>query len=116
MSYQISQAMSNELEEGKPEGTGAGPGRLCPACREGVLRRTRRKGWMALVPFSKYYSCSKCKSSFLRFFDSIHLKVRGAGGSANKSTREAVIISLAILSAVYICYRIVIHLYESGFE
>ena len=68
---------------------------------------------MAWVPSSKYYSCSKCRANFLFLFDSLQLRIKKAGGRGKKGGRELVLIALAIIATVYVCYRIVISLYEN---
>jgi len=98
------------------------PGRTCPVCGKGDLRRLTRKGWMSRVPYSKYYGCSKCRTGFLRLFDTIQLRVAdGTGGgigsiSSCNRKKKLVLVFTAITGLVYVCYRIVISLYESGLE
>jgi hypothetical protein len=115
MRNRILQLVSNEPGDEKMQSAAAIPLRACPACETGDLRRIKRKGWLARIPFSKYYSCSKCRANFLRIFDSFHLRVKGAVGS-KKTKRELAIITFAIFMTIYFCYRIVIHLYETGME
>jgi hypothetical protein len=94
------------------------PGRTCPLCRKGELRRSRREVWMTWVPASKYYGCSKCKTGFLRLFDAFELRMadgkRDPIGSISARNRKKriVLVSSAIMVLVYACYRIVISLYE----
>ena len=38
----------------------------CPCCGDRDVHRIRRKVWMRLLPFSKYYFCSNCYTHFVR--------------------------------------------------
>jgi hypothetical protein len=94
------------------------PMRTCPLCQSGKLRRSRRKPWMYWVPTSKYYSCSKCKTGFLRLFETFQLRMADGKGdqigsiSARNRKKKIVLVCSAITGLVYACYRIVISLYE----
>jgi len=85
------------------------PDKPCPVCHDGYLRRIKRESWMTWIPSSKYYSCSKCKARFLRVFDSFGFRVE----KNVKRKRELAIMALAIVAAVFVCWRIVISLYEN---
>jgi len=90
----------------------ARPGRTCPDCKDGELRRKKHEAWTTWVPLSKFYSCSKCKANFLRLFDSFQVKVKRTGSTSQNRKREFAIVSFAIIMAIYVCYRIVISLYD----
>ena len=105
--------MENERERNNAS---ARPERVCPVCEIGVLRRVKREGWTARVPFSKSYGCPKCRANFLRVFDSVQFKIKKTAGNSRKGKRELAIVTLAIFATIYVCYRIVIHMYESGVQ
>jgi ssDNA-binding Zn-finger/Zn-ribbon topoisomerase 1 len=106
---------SNEAEgEQMEKACVAGLGTSCPLCGE-HLRRVKRKGWTASIPFSKAYSCSKCRTRFLRIFDYCQFKLNRAAGM-DKSKKELAVVTSAIIMTVYVCYRIVIYLYEAGVQ
>ncbi len=70
------------------------------------------------MPTSKYYSCSKCKTGFLRLFDTFQLRMADGKWdqvgsiSARNRKKKIVLVCSAITGLVYACYRIVISLYE----
>ena len=69
---------------------------------------------MTWIPSSKYYSCSGCKARYLRFFDRFQLKVKMGGRKSKNTNRKIAIVAVGIFLTVYVCYRIVIILYESA--
>ena len=99
------------------EGAGAGRHRRpCPACKVGRLRRIKRQGWATWLPSSKAYSCTDCRTEFLRLFDSFQFKLKMSGGKSNRTKRELAIVVGAIIVTAYISYRIVIYLYDLGVQ
>jgi hypothetical protein len=40
----------------------------CPRCKSGKFNRIWRKGWMRLLPGTRYYQCRRCKCRFLVLF------------------------------------------------
>jgi hypothetical protein len=114
MRDQIPQSASSDSGDEKvKEGARVHLMRTCPVCQLGHLRRIKREGWTARVPFSKYYSCSRCKAHFLRIFDSIEFKIKRADNKSRNRKTEFALVAFAIIIVVYACYRIVIWLYES---
>jgi ssDNA-binding Zn-finger/Zn-ribbon topoisomerase 1 len=43
-------------------------GDTCPLCRQGKLKRIRRKDWMHWLPRSKYYKCSECSTRMVTMY------------------------------------------------
>jgi len=70
------------MENEKTAGNGSSHHRRrpCPVCNGALLRRIKRQGWMAWVPYSKYYSCPKCRTGFLRIFSYFQFKVNSKAG------------------------------------
>jgi hypothetical protein len=93
--------------------------RTCPVCKKGGLRRLKRKAWMSIVPFSKYYSCSHCKTGFMRVFDAVRLRVsdgtcREPGGIVSRNSKKKfVLVFSATTGLVYFCYQMLICLYQN---
>jgi hypothetical protein len=108
---------SRSMEDKTDDVVTASPRRTCPTCKEGELRRSKRKGWMSMVPFSKYYSCSQCRSRFLRLFDTVQLRMAdGTGGSicsmfSGSRKKKFVLVFSATTGLVYACFQIVFSLY-----
>ncbi len=88
--------------------------RTCPACGVSELRRVKHEAWAAWIPLSKFYSCSKCKTNFLRLFNYFQIKVKTTGGSSKNRNREYMIVGFAIAVTIYVCYRIVASLYDAA--
>jgi ribosomal protein L37AE/L43A len=88
--------------------------RTCPVCATGELVRTKRKPWMNRVPASKHYSCARCKAGFLRLFDTFQFRVADRMGSISgrNHRKRIVLVCSAMIGLVYLCYRIVMCLYE----
>jgi hypothetical protein len=103
--------MENEKVQGAAV---AHPRRTCPVCKDGDLRRIKREAWVALVPFSKYYNCSRCKTSFLRIFDFVQFKMKRVGSKSPNSKKEFALVVFTIIATIYVCYRIVIVLHGSS--
>ena len=47
----------------------------CPKCRDIWYDRIYRKYWMRLIPGTKYYYCSRCRSKFMIIFGRSALKM-----------------------------------------
>lgn len=86
--------------------------KICPACKNGELRRKERKKWMSWIPSSKYYSCSQCRAGFLRLFDFFQFKLIWTSGKSRNIKREFAIVAFVIITAVYVCWKLVIRLYD----
>jgi ribosomal protein L37AE/L43A len=49
---------------------------VCPVCRNRTVERIRRQWWMRLFPYSRYYFCSHCDTSFWNVFQVLSLKIQ----------------------------------------
>jgi hypothetical protein len=47
----------------------------CPLCKEGELKRIKRKIWMHCFPLSKHYVCSECYLRFLTLYGHLLIKL-----------------------------------------
>ncbi|MCL5406706.1 MAG: hypothetical protein M1398_08340 [Deltaproteobacteria bacterium] len=89
----------------------APPGKICPACKDGYLKRIERKKKTSRGHWLKRYSCSKCKTRYLRVFDLFEFRVQNSGWTSRNRKRDFAIAAIAIVVALYLCYSIVIDLY-----
>jgi len=46
-------------------------GKQCPVCKSLIKKRVRRKFWMRLIPWSKYYVCGACSCKYIYIAESI---------------------------------------------
>ena len=50
-------------------------GDSCGLCKEGELKRIKRKVWMHCFPLSKHYVCSECYHRFLTIHGHLLIKL-----------------------------------------
>jgi hypothetical protein len=46
----------------------ASTGKFCPFCRSRDIHRIRRRFWMRLIPFSRFYECYGCLRTYMVMF------------------------------------------------
>ena len=46
----------------------------CPNCKHVKRIRIKRRFWMRLIPWTKYYHCGWCGSSYFSIFDGITVR------------------------------------------
>ena len=50
-------------------------GQKCPYCKDIKKFRIKRRTWMRLIPWTKYYHCGWCGCSFFTFLNGIAVRL-----------------------------------------